>query len=565
MTRRLASRWLPIAAACLAIAVHARTLGVGFVYDDYPYVVENADLRGPWPRAGRLVTESFPSRAPERALYRPLTALTLFADARGLPLDPRRFHATNLALTALAVLAAHGVLKRLLPAAQAGGAALLFAVHPAHVEAIAWISGRSELLAGALACFAVAAAIDAARGGAILSGALAGVSLGLGILAKESAATAVPLAGLALAADARVRRHTPERSHALRILVVLVLVALAVVALRSAVLGRFAPDPGERVLEGSLVDRLPLALAATGEHLRLLILPWPLSVDRMPVPPASWTDLRVLAGAAGIAAWLALAVFLARRNAISRAALAIWPLVALLPVAHLVPIGETVAERFLVLPSIGVVGLAGSLLVAGGRLARVALVALVALGAGASWARVETWRDERALWQDALDRAESSPTPLAALGDAELRAGDPHAAIARYRQALALAPDLTVARLNLARALDAAGEPAQALAESEEAVRRDPTDAVALNHWGARLARAGSREEARARFDHAVALAPSYGPALLNAALAALEGGDAPRALDLVRRARRVDPSLPGLEEIERRLAAPSPRAHEPR
>ena len=59
-------------AAILCVLVHAPTLGAGFVYDDYPYVVDNADLRGGLSRIPRLFGESFPSHAPDRGLYRPL-------------------------------------------------------------------------------------------------------------------------------------------------------------------------------------------------------------------------------------------------------------------------------------------------------------------------------------------------------------------------------------------------------------------------------------------------------------------------------------------------------------
>ncbi len=259
MIRALASRWIPFAAAGLAIAVHAGTLGAGFVYDDFPYIVENPDLRGDWSRAPQLFASSFPSAAPERALYRPLTAWTLFVDAHPAPLDPFRFHATNLVLAAAAVLAVHALLKRILPASAAGAGALLFAVHPVHVEAIAWVTGRSEVLAGILVCVALALALDAARGGSAARAAAAGGALALGVLAKESAAAGVPLAALLLAADARSRRSRAAPSDAPRatagwsriVAGALFVSVLGMLLVRQAVLGRFAPAPGDRIVEGA--------------------------------------------------------------------------------------------------------------------------------------------------------------------------------------------------------------------------------------------------------------------------------------------------------------------------
>jgi Flp pilus assembly protein TadD len=111
--------------------------------------------------------------------------------------------------------------------------------------------------------------------------------------------------------------------------------------------------------------------------------------------------------------------------------------------------------------------------------------------------------------------------------------------------------------LNWARILDSRGEYEEALAESHEAVRRDPSHAAAWNHFGARLWRAGRMDEARAAFTKAIELSPQYGAALLNAARAALEGGDVREAQALAARARRADPTLPGLAEVEGRAVGP--------
>ena len=123
-----------VLAATLGVFCYLGTLAADFVYDDYPYVVENADLRGGIARLPRLYTSSFPSQSPERGLYRPVTAASYLFDRVGGDVVAWRHHATNLALWGLLVFTVHGSLRRLLPPHAATAGAVLFAVHPVHVK-----------------------------------------------------------------------------------------------------------------------------------------------------------------------------------------------------------------------------------------------------------------------------------------------------------------------------------------------------------------------------------------------------------------------------------------------
>ncbi|HMB69769.1 MAG TPA: hypothetical protein VKU85_10675, partial [bacterium] len=348
----MSPRRIGTAAAVLGALVWAGTLGSGFVYDDHTYVVNNADLRGGLPRVPELFTHAFPSQAPERGLYRPVTAVSLWMDrAPGGAVSPFRHHLTNLFLAAGAVLAAWLALSRILPPPAAAVGALLFAVHPVHAEAVAWVTGRSELLATIFGGASFALLVDAGRGrggaGRMMSGA---ALLFLGMLSKENAAVALPLAATALAVTDGTRRGSAAGA-----LVAGTLAVVAASALKVAAVGSFGPTAGETVGPGSLAARLPLAVAATGEHLRLLWLPVPLHLERMARPPGAWTAPAVLAGAGWLLAWAAVAAAVRRHR--PALLLVAWPLVALLRVMHLIPIGDTVAERFLVIPSIGTCGL----------------------------------------------------------------------------------------------------------------------------------------------------------------------------------------------------------------
>ncbi|MFN8179304.1 MAG: tetratricopeptide repeat protein [bacterium] len=533
------------------MAALAPTFRAPFVYDDYPYLVENGDLAGSLARVPRLFTVSFPSQAPERGLYRPVTALSLRLDRLGGAASPARSHAANVLLVGALVVAVWALLRRIASPAAAAAGTLLFAVHPVHVEPFAWVAGRAEILAAIFACVSLAALSDFARAGGrgrALAGALA---LLAGILSKENAVVALPLLGLLVLLE----RPRPARwKAALSAAGAAVVIALGA---RLAVLHGLGPTAGHIVSPAGLAARGPLIVAAAGEHLRLLVWPHPLFLERMPHAPLAWSEPSVLEGALALAATLLVLVATRRRPELF--ALAAWPVVALVPVMHFVPIGETVAERFLVLPSVGACALAGALLVGGPRAIRWRtglLAVLVAAGLAATTSRARVWGDEAALWRDAVVHEPASALAHAALGDALARRGDEAGAEAAYRGALGLDAGLTVARLALAQVLDRQGRAEAALEETREAVAHDPEHPIALNHLGARLARVGRVEEAIRCFRRAVEVAPGYGAALRNLAAASLETGRPEEARALLARARAADPSLPGLDDLAARLDA---------
>src|SRR6185436_11739611 len=102
------------------------------------------------------------AKAPETAVatYRPLALASLAVDYQLWGLHPAGFHLTSVVLHILATLALFALMRRLVGSNRAAAAlALLFALHPANAEAVAWINGRSEVLAlggGALAVWAAA-------------------------------------------------------------------------------------------------------------------------------------------------------------------------------------------------------------------------------------------------------------------------------------------------------------------------------------------------------------------------------------------------------------------------
>ncbi|MFZ5481667.1 MAG: hypothetical protein ACOZNI_33195, partial [Myxococcota bacterium] len=139
-------------AAILPLLAWANALGGAFVVDDVPFYVGDGEplrgLTGPfW--AGSTVSPPHPP------LYRPVASVAMAATRALFGEHPAPHHAFGLGLHLLVVGLSFRLAARVLPEVEAAGAALLFAVHPIHVEAVTWIVAFAHPLATALAIGAV--------------------------------------------------------------------------------------------------------------------------------------------------------------------------------------------------------------------------------------------------------------------------------------------------------------------------------------------------------------------------------------------------------------------------
>ena len=147
MKTSLLPRQVGIAVVVLALLVYANTLANGFAYDDISIVQTNPYITD-WRQIPWLFTKGYWShRAGGVGNYRPLTIVTFTVEYALWGLSPLGYHLTNVLLHAVNVALLFRLLRcyRVAPG-MAGVAALVFAVHPVHTEAVANVVGRSELL-----------------------------------------------------------------------------------------------------------------------------------------------------------------------------------------------------------------------------------------------------------------------------------------------------------------------------------------------------------------------------------------------------------------------------------
>jgi hypothetical protein len=429
-----ARRTAAVVALCAGI-VHLGALWNRFALDDIYIIVLNPLVRSALDPARIFASPYWPAEFGGQ-LYRPLVVLTYALDR--LVGTPAWFHAVNLAWHAGTAVAVALLARRLAGTAAGLVTGLLFAVHPVHVEAVANVVGRAELMAGACTVLAVFAALHGR------APAWSAAALGLGLLSKENAAVAPLLAlwGWALGIG------RPDRRRALAYGAAWLVVGAAYVVARALVLAPYEQfhDRAPVFFGLDAVAIRLTAVAAFADLARLLLVPATLRADYSPLERTAVTavaDARFLVGVAIAAVWLALLVWIWRRDWKVEALGLGWAGIAVLPVANLiVPIGVLVAERTLYLSSAGVVIAAAA---AAQRLParpRVLLVAvLCAAGAARSATRVPVWRDEVTLTASIIEDAPRSYRGPARAGGLLQAARQPQRALASFQEALSRFPD----------------------------------------------------------------------------------------------------------------------------
>ncbi|MBM3907440.1 MAG: hypothetical protein FJ363_05070 [Gemmatimonadetes bacterium] len=352
-------RWgaLALAIALLALAASVTSLGNGFTYDDRWIIAENGrvhELRPLW----KYFEERYWPMQNGAGLYRPFV---IFAYAIQWQLgggSPFVFHAVNVALAAVAAVAAFWVLGFLVPTRVAWVASALFAVHPVHVEAVANVVGQAELWAALLILLAMGLYLRERRAGPLRrqTGLAILALFSFGIFTKEHV---IVLPALLLAAELLLFRDAPvlDRIRRLRLLLwPLVAVAVAYLAIRVQVLGDVGGDVEHpSLMRQDMLDRAFIMLNVVPEYARLMLVPVRLFADYSPRQLEVFNTPHVthLAGALLILSTTALFALTVRRQPAVAFGLA-WFAVIVAPVTNvLIPTGILLAERTLYLPSLG--------------------------------------------------------------------------------------------------------------------------------------------------------------------------------------------------------------------
>ena len=543
-----ANRWLPslalIGILLLTFIVYLPSLGNDFTnWDDPPYVTGNPLVAHPHLR-DVLTT-------PVLGSYNPLAILSLALNYRISGYQPASYHWLNLVLhlmnTGLVFAFVWMLSRRRFWTATA--TSLFFGIHPMHVESVAWITERKDVL---YAFFYLLGLISYLRylehrRWAWYAACLAALVLSL---ASKPAAVVFPLTLLAL--DYVFLRRT---DHTRVVLEKLPLLGLSTVV---GALTLKAGQVSEAVAQATAwkpFDRLLFAAFGSVMYVLKLLVPVGLSAI-YPYPDKG--------GGIGPEFYVALVVVLVAFPAMLfvcrrlRPVLFGWAffLINIALVLQFVTVGQGVmADRFTYVPYVGLLlGLTwwlderprpGS---AGGRARRVitaVLIAMLPLCCYQTWMRCGVWKDSETLWRDTIRKfPHRISTAYDNLGLALAAQGRFDEAIAGYREALRLDDGFAGTHDNLGTALAAQGRSDEAIAQFREALRRDGTFAVAHYNLGIALAARGGLDEAIAHYREAIRLSGTFAAAHNDLGLALAAEGRLDEAIAHYREALRLDDNI---------------------
>ncbi|MBI3610943.1 MAG: tetratricopeptide repeat protein [Nitrospirae bacterium] len=503
----------------LALLVNANVLLNGFAWDDAVFFGETSH-------------QDAPARAPD-AYFRPLIVWSYQLDQWFWGRNPFGFHLSVYlahALTTLLYYLSVHLLLRFYRKEKAEDIALvtasLFAIHPIHTEAVAWVSGRNDVFTALFMMIALYAYLRHRQQPSSWSMLLL-FTLGsvLGLMSKE---TAIPFLLIFPVIDFLLHRSGVIRWRGIKE----PMVWLWAIFLGSFILYRLAQvgRPPAYPDEIPLVSGTKILLIALGYYLKLLFIPHPLNLFVSELPTGDLQGLIYLAlGTAGIAVLIWVILRLSRTLfAIG----AIWFVLGIAAplVVPFVPVSVTpVAERYAYLASGGFLLLVSVGGYQGWRWIQArfsspmdarwgigCLILIVGLFSYLTVERNGIWRDEVKLWEDTVRKSPPAALPRNYLGSLYFSHGQTEKAVQEFQMALKLEPDNPDVHRNRGVALKKLGRLDESIREYQAALKLKPDDAVTHNDLGLFYQDLGRTDEAVQEYQIALKLKPDDAAAHYN-------------------------------------------------
>jgi tetratricopeptide (TPR) repeat protein len=571
-TRPTAPWLLLVLLVGLTVAAFWPVFGNVFVhYDDPEYLLFNKYVPEGLTWEGvrwAFVTDTF-------ANWHPLTWISHMADVSLFGMNPAGHHATSLFLHVLNTLLVFTVLRRLTgETARSAWVAALFAVHPAHVQSVAWVAERKDVLStvfGLATIWAYASWVR--KRGAVRYG-LVLLLFASGLMSKPMLVS-LPLVLLLL--DywplGRLSDSDRENRRGIRLRLLLEKLPLLLISAASSLVTFLLQHAGgaTRALDLSIGARLANMVVAYVRYLKMLFWPSNLAVF-YPHPEMSLSAPAVLGATLVLVSISVVAVRLRRRAPYFIVGWA-WFLVTLVPVIGLVQVGgQAIADRYSYLSFLGpFVALAWGIpaLIARWRFARPALrvgaVAISLVLALATYSEVRHWRNTETLLLRALAVTTGNYVAHNNLAVYYHEVGRLADGMRHSLESVRIRPGLASAHVNLGRSLFLLDRFDEAERSFRRALRLEPRNGVALSNLAETTFLKGEVRESVALYQAAVATAPLRSEPRRRLAIALLMEGKSAPALDELERAVALDPSdaearvlLEGLRARERHTGGPA-------
>jgi protein O-mannosyl-transferase len=536
--------------ACLLVlvtaAVYSTVLKNDFnYYDDESYITANSHIQKGLSWAG--VTWAFSSIGYSDN-WHPLTWLSHMLDVQLFGLNPAGHHFTNLFYHLLATLLLFGFListtRQLWPGTIV---AALFALHPLHVESVAWVAERKDVLSTVFWFATLCAYAHYVRCPNIRRYFLVFILFALGLMAKPMLVTLPvilllldywPLERLSLNSRSSVKLSAEK----LPLLILTIASSIMTAIAQHGALGNLHQYP--------LLIRASNAIISYCVYLRQAFWPAELSVlYPYPRPQAGYTILCLLL-------FIAITTVIMRSGRKKKYLITgwLWYIVSLVPVIGIMQVGRQAhADRYTYIPLVGIfILIAWGLYSTAGKLTRlkklfvnVVLSAIFIVMAVKTREQIGYWKNGLTLFTHGFDVTKGNVNEDAYynFGNLLAQAGRTDEAVSCYRKALEINPYHALSHNNLGLLLEKAGRADEAIAHFLKAVETVPK-AEAHNNLGTLLAERGRTEEAMVHFLKALEINPDYSDAHYNFGLLLANIGQKDSAIVHYQKALDINPDL---------------------
>jgi len=505
----------------LTALIYFNSLKNGFVFDDQHYIVKNhlvkvLDSQGLWNMFSSFYMWD----------YLPLTLLSLSFDYWLYGLNPAGYHFSN---TLLHFINALLVYQLVLQIAKSGRAALwtslIFLAHPLQVESVAWISERKNLLSFFFFSFSF---LTYLRGGTRF------LSLFLFFLACLAKTSVVILPLLLVLYDISFAGKPIKSILVDKVYYFLISLGVAILTLLSHSSGgtlREYPDQNP-------INTVFSMMAVFKEYIIKILFPinlniwYPDQVYKSLMEPQILISVLVIAGYIWLVRWS----YSSRRVVFFGL---VWFLIALLPVSHIIPFPQMMADRFLYIPMLGLLIVMVSMSKKGMGFLGLSVILLFSL---LSISRNYVYQDDFHLWQDSVSKNSHHTRSMMFLGLSYWGKGDQDRALEILKQATILEPENNMAVLYRAHIYAEREEWNQAESLYRELVQRSPEKPKYYTHLAVFLGNRNRIKESLDLLNQALKRDPDYALAHFNRAVFLDRAGDSDGAFRAYQKAVALEP-----------------------
>jgi len=538
-------KWIPFALMAFTFLLYSRAIVNGFTnLDDDFYILDNPFLKDfSWNGVNAIFTSFY------QANYHPLTTLIYLFEYNWFGLNPLPYHLLNVVFHCVNVLLVFKVVEQLSgKQITAFVVALLFAVHPLHVESVAWVSELKDMLYSCFLLLSLLTYFRYMKSGFLMKDYWTCLILFLLSLFSKSAAVTLPV--LLIAIDIYTGRKFTSKSIIEKVPFIILSLLFGVIA----ILAQKAQGSLNIItLSYNFIIRFFFLTSALSFYFIQLIAPFNLSVMHYyPVQHQGILPWQYYASLPFLLILIWFIIRMIKKTCLSRDIIfgISFFIITISVMLQIVSVGSALtAERYAYTSFIGLFYIIGQWISSmgngNGKTTAISIFSIfVLLFSVQTFVRIAVWQDSSTIIEDIIEHNPDLYIGYWMKGNLKRIQGDMQGALLDYSKAIQLSPDKDDSYYNRANIYDKLGDPKAAILDYNKAIQLNPKLADSYNNRGWAYFEIENIKAAIHDFDKAISINPKYAQAYNNRGWAFYKSGDLKSALPDFQKAIELQPDF---------------------